>query len=120
MNKKISKYLTATSFSLIIAVLAIMPSLVLAYSAPELSQWSNFTVKEFLQRAVDLLFSWVAPICVLMIIFGGVVFMTAGDDEGKTKMGKNFVKFALIGLAIVLAAGMLMSFVAGIGNNSGN
>jgi len=116
MNKKNSKHLIATSFSLIAATLLALPSITLAYSIPSLTPWSySIDVGAFLGKIADLLFLWAAPLCVLMIIVGGVIYMTAGDDEKKTSMGKSFVKFALIGLAIILAAGMLMNFVSTIG-----
>jgi len=116
MNKKNIKYLVATVFSLAIAGVSILPGVANAYSAPSVTPWDdNLDFVAFLNKIIGVLFTWVAPLCVLMIIIGGVVYMTAGDDEGKTKTGKGIVKFALIGLAIVLAAGMLMNFVANIG-----
>jgi len=118
MSKKNLKYLTATSLSLAIVGVVALPSIALGYDAPELQQWSNdMDIKAVIQSIVNILFSWVAPLCILMIIWGGVMYMTAGDDSGKTSSAFSFIKVALIGLAIVLAAGMLMSFVAGIGSS---
>ncbi|MFA5080580.1 MAG: pilin [Candidatus Paceibacterota bacterium] len=116
MNKKNSTYLTASCFSLLIAGLVIIPSIANAgYSAPSLAQWGDsITIEAAIQKIVDILFAWVAPLCVLMIIVGGIFYMTAGDDTSKTKKAFDFIKYALIGLAVVLAAAMLMSFVNGL------
>ncbi|MFA6251970.1 MAG: hypothetical protein WCX74_01000 [Candidatus Paceibacterota bacterium] len=119
MSKNIKKSLANTFFSLIIAALAILPNIASAaktsISVPKVTQWSSMSVDVFLSELAGLIFTWAAPLCILMIIIGGIVYMTAGDNESQTKTGKGIVKFALIGLAIVLAAGMLMTFVANLG-----
>ncbi|MCK9393737.1 MAG: pilin [Candidatus Paceibacterota bacterium] len=114
MNKKNSKYLTASCLSLLIAGLVITPGIAAAYTAPSLTQWANLSVQDVIEKLVNILFSWVAPLCVLMIIIGGIFYMTAGSDTGRTKSAFDFIKYALIGLVVVLAAAMMMSFVNGL------
>lgn len=119
MNKKNLKYLTATSLSLAIIGLIAVPSIVLGYNPPDVKPWdNNISIQQMLQTIVDILFTWIAPLCVLMIIWGGALYMTAGDDSSKHNQAFSFVKWALIGLAVVLAAGMLMSFVIGLGGTT--
>ncbi len=55
-------------------------------------------------------------ICILMIIIGGGMYMTAKEDAGQAKNGMLTVKVALIGLALVLAAAMLFNFVLNLDN----
>ncbi len=55
----------------------------------------------------------VGVIAVFMIIYGGFRFLTsAGNPEG-TKVGKNAILFALIGLIIVAFAQVIVKFVLG-------
>lgn len=51
-------------------------------------------------------------VSVVVIIIGGVIYITAGDSEDKTKKGRKFIINGLIGLAIVIAAEFLVGLVA--------
>ncbi|MDD5639919.1 MAG: pilin [Candidatus Pacebacteria bacterium] len=123
MNKKISKYLTKSYFSLLVTGMTIIPSIIKAadeeggdaFSGISVSPWSGeMKISEVLYSVANILFTWAAPLCILMIIVGGLFYMTAGDDSGKTKKGFDFIKYALIGLVFILAAAMLLNFVAGL------
>ncbi|MDD4409607.1 MAG: hypothetical protein PHW52_03090 [Candidatus Pacebacteria bacterium] len=107
MNKK---YLLATCFSLMF-----LASTCFAATSLSISFWSNdlATILGFIQ---DKLLVVLGSICVLMIIIGGGMYMTAKEDAAQAKNGMTTVKVALIGLAIVLAAAMLMNFVASLGS----
>jgi len=57
-------------------------------------------------------------IALIIIIVGGISYMTAGDDETKVGKARKFITAGLIGVAIVLAADFLICFVAEILENS--
>lgn len=57
--------------------------------------------------------SFMAILAVIMIVVGGIVWMTAGGDEDKTKMAKQIIYSAVIGLIIILFAYSIVAFVAG-------
>jgi len=46
----------------------------------------------------------VAIIAIIMIIIGGVVYMTAGVDEKNVELAKKIIGSAVLGLAIIVAA----------------
>ena len=50
-------------------------------------------------------------IAVLMIIYGGFVYITAAGDPAKATSGKSILTFAIIGLAIALLAKLIPSLV---------
>lgn len=56
-------------------------------------------------------------VSVLMIVAGGIVFMTGGASESKLSLGKSMMTNAVLGLAIALAAWLivntLLSFLTG-------
>lgn len=110
MSKKyLGKYLLATSLSLLF-----VSGVCLASSNIGLSFWDT-EIGTVIESIQDNLLLILGGICVLMIIIGGAFYMTAQDDEKKTKRGMDTVKVALIGLVIVLAAAMLMNFVNELG-----
>ena len=48
-------------------------------------------------------------IAVLMIIFGGVMYLTSAGSQDATDKAKKTIMYALIGLAVVLLAWVLIS-----------
>lgn len=50
-------------------------------------------------------------IAVIFIIIAGIIYMTAGDSEDKTKQAKKMVINALIGVAIVVSFSFLIGIV---------
>lgn len=52
-------------------------------------------------------------IAVIMIIVGGIRFMTSNGDQGKIKSAKDTVLYAIIGLVVTLAAFAIVTWVVG-------
>src|SRR5690606_7062620 len=64
---------------------------------------------------VDLIvdtFSWIVGIIsVIMIIYGGLRYITSGGDSSKVTSAKNTIVYAIIGLVIVALAQFIVNFV---------
>ncbi|BFT95155.1 MAG: hypothetical protein MNSN_03140 [Minisyncoccus archaeiphilus] len=105
MNKK---YLIATCLTFLFA-----SGLCLAADSKtdEVGFWSG-SLLEMIGELQGQLLTVLGGICILMIIIGGGMYMTAKEDAGQAKNGLLTVKVALIGLALVMAAAMLYDFVA--------
>jgi hypothetical protein len=50
-------------------------------------------------------------VAVVIILMGGFKYMTSGGDEGKTKKARDYIIAGIIGLAIILSAYAVTSFV---------
>ncbi len=50
-------------------------------------------------------------VCVVVMIIGGVNYMTSQGDAGKVKKGKDTILYGLIGLVICVLAFMIVNFV---------
>lgn len=50
-------------------------------------------------------------VCVVVMIVGGVNYMTSGGDTGKVKKGKDTILYGLIGLIICVLAFAIVNFV---------
>jgi len=74
-----------------------------------------------LKATVINVIQWVlgilALVAVIMIIYGGFMWMTAGGNEEKVEKAKKIISAAVIGLIIVLLAWAIVIFVAGTAAN---
>jgi hypothetical protein len=59
---------------------------------------------------------FVASITVLMIIYGGYLYIVSGGDENLEKKGKDILIEAIIGLIIIITAYTLVSSIFGAAN----
>lgn len=61
---------------------------------------------------MNLIFSAALILAVILIIVGGITYMTAGGDETKLGTAKKRVIWGLVGAAIVIAAWGLIALIA--------
>lgn len=55
------------------------------------------------------LYSGVIAIAVILMIYGGFLYVTSGGDEDKVKDGKNYIIYGVVGIAVAtLATGIVM------------
>lgn len=70
-------------------------------------------VSDLLKRVINI-FSWiVGVIAVIMIIVGGLKYITSGGDSSNVSSAKNTILYALVGLVIVALAQFIVRFVLG-------
>lgn len=55
----------------------------------------------------------VGVVSVIMIIIGGLKYITSGGDSGNVSGAKNTILYAIIGLVIVALAQVIVKFVLG-------
>jgi TRAP-type C4-dicarboxylate transport system permease small subunit len=67
-----------------------------------------------INQVADFLIAVALIIAVIFIIWGGIMYMTAGADEAKATEAKSRIKNGIIGAAVVLAVGMILSTVTSI------
>ncbi len=63
---------------------------------------------------VNFLLSLVGVIGIIMLVVGGLMYLTSAGDEKKIETAKAIVKYALIGIAIALASLLLTTQVANL------
>jgi len=69
------------------------------------------SVDKILTLVVNVFSVLVGFIAVVMIIVGGVKYITSGGDSGNISGAKNTIIFALVGLVIVALAQVIVHFV---------
>ena len=82
---------------------------------------NNASIGTFIgARVINPLFALTGVAFLLLMIYGGFLWMTAGGDEGKVEQAQAIFRNATIGLVIILAAYAITRFViiAATGGNS--
>lgn len=75
----------------------------------------------FVIRIVNFALGFLGLIAVIIVIYGGVLYVTAAGNEEKTQTGKKAITYAVIGLLIVLGSFAFVNTIikgAGAGEDS--
>lgn len=62
-------------------------------------------------RVINIFLSVVGIILVVLLVYGGYLWMTARGEEDRVKEAKSTIRNAVIGLVIILLAYSISSFV---------
>ena len=71
----------------------------------------GLTVNKILETVINILSMVVGVVAVIMVIIGGLKYITSGGDSTSTNNAKNTILYALIGLVIVALAQVIVRFV---------
>lgn len=71
------------------------------------------SVLEIIPLAINIFSIVVGVIAVIMIIVGGLKYITSSGDSGNVTSAKNTILYAVIGLVIVALAQVIVRFVLG-------
>lgn len=69
------------------------------------------SVNNTVKLAINLFSAIVGIISVVMIIVGGIRYITSGGDSGNVTAAKNTILYAVIGLIVVALAQIIVKFV---------
>lgn len=82
----------------------------LVSGAPELPSGTT-DLKATIGRIIQIFLGFLGIIAVVLIIYAGFLWMTAGGDSDKVDKAKDYIKNAVMGIVIILAAYIITSFV---------
>lgn len=78
------------------------------------------SAREVIQTIVNFALSFLGLVATIMIIYGGVLYVTSGGEEDATSKGKKVIMYAAIGIVIILASFALVNtLLNATGGNSG-
>lgn len=78
---------------------------------PERGGWNLNDVTNFLDTIANWLYVIGFAIALIVIIVGGIGYMTSGGNEDKQASAKKTIITGLIGAAIILLAGIILDTV---------
>jgi hypothetical protein len=133
MIKKIKTMLIALSAVFALATPALLPAVVYADAQATIDQGlcqgtsldtnatncsANATaaqskINDLLTQVINIFSIIVGIIAIIMIIYGGLKYITSGGDSGNVSGAKNTIIYALVGLVIVALAQFIVHFVLG-------
>ncbi|HSX45280.1 MAG TPA: hypothetical protein VLF39_04235 [Candidatus Saccharimonadales bacterium] len=68
-------------------------------------------VQNIVTIAINIFSVVVGLVCVVMIIIGGLKYVTSNGDAGAVSGAKNTILYAIVGLVIVALAQLIVKFV---------
>lgn len=68
-------------------------------------------VDEIVSQVINILSLAVGVVAVVMIIVGGLRYITSGGDSGNVTGAKNTILYAVVGLIVVALAQVIVRFV---------
>ena len=71
----------------------------------------SLKIPGIIKTVINLLSFIVGIAAVIMIIFGGLKYVTSGGDSNNTASAKNTIIYAIVGLVIVILAQTIVKFV---------
>ncbi len=83
----------------------------------------NTNARDFVENVVNFALSFVGLICVVTVIYGGLLYVTSRGDEEQTGKAKKAITFSVIGIVIILGSFAFVNTIMQIGGGdtgSGN
>jgi len=127
MNTKLVKQ-TAIIFALMVGAISLMSFLPVAGAAlidnsaniPAVSEATggSDSLRDLIITMVDYFLGFLGLVAVLMVIYGGVTYVTAAGKDDAVEKGKKIIMYALIGLVIVLLSFVVVNFIIGSGTGT--
>ena len=71
----------------------------------------KLTGEQVLHNGLNLTYFLAGTIAVIVIIIGGIMYVTSAGNSGNITKAKNMLLYAAIGLVIVIAAYAITNFV---------
>jgi hypothetical protein len=101
--------------------LALMPALVLAQLPTPTSPYAGAPitlsdVQGLIETIARFMILISVIIAVIFIVWGGMMYMMAGDDAAKSGAAKSRIVNGIIGALVVLAVGLILQTLASIVN----
>lgn len=87
------------------------------FAAVDVSKWlsgiggKGGTLENFITQALNLVISLSALVAVAILIYSGIMYITAAGDEGKVEKATKGIVSAIIGLVICFIAVLIVNFV---------
>lgn len=78
----------------------------------------NGTINGIVKTVIDIFSLVVGIVAVVMIIVGGLKYITSGGDSGNVSGAKNTILYAVIGLVVVALAQFIVRFVLNKATNA--
>lgn len=73
----------------------------------------DLTFSDLVKKILNLLVVIVVIAAVIYLIMNGLKFVTSGGDAGKAQEAQKGITYAIIGIVVAIAAGLVVNFILG-------
>ncbi len=73
---------------------------------------SALTLSQIATNVLNFLLSIVGILALIMLVVGGIMYLTAAGDEDRADTAKKIVKWSIIGIAVALASLVIVGQIA--------
>ncbi|OGZ39931.1 MAG: hypothetical protein A3I20_03350 [Candidatus Portnoybacteria bacterium RIFCSPLOWO2_02_FULL_40_15] len=87
---------------------------ILGVEPPPSGKLPTLPIETVIIRTINWIAGIIAIVAVLVVLVSGVVWMTAGGEEERVKTARKWLTAGLIGLAVSLAAVIIVNVVLGL------
>jgi len=74
--------------------------------------WGIDEVVELIDKASTWMYAIGGAVALIVVVIGGISYMTAGGNEDRQKSAKKTIITGLIGAAVILMAGVILDTLA--------
>jgi len=92
-------------------VLAALPSLVPEECLGEARNCNLGSVENLLANVAGIILGVTGSLALLMFVIGGVMYIFSGGNQSTVKRATDILKYAVIGLVLILGAGVIIKFI---------
>jgi len=82
-------------------------------SADDILGTGQGDARAFVTNILRWALTFLGLVCVIMIIYGGFLYITAAGEEDKAKKGRTIILYCVIGIAIIAASYAIVNTVLG-------
>lgn len=82
-----------------------------AFEVPNFIKGGPQTILDLIAVILDWLIKIAIPIAVIMIIYGGILFLFAGQSPALVTKGRKIVTYAMLGLAVIFIGGGFITLI---------
>jgi hypothetical protein len=76
------------------------------------------SLRELVLRIVNFFLTFLGILAVIMVIYGGVTYVTAAGNDEAVGNAKNIILYALVGIIIILLSFAIVNTILGAGTAS--
>ena len=120
MSKLTLKKITAGVLTVMVLSVFAVPAITLAQTAADLDLGLDSAaniglgdrgLKDSINSIIQILLGFLGILAVIIILWGGFIWMTAAGDETKVDKAKKLIISGIVGIVIILAAYIIAKFV---------
>lgn len=95
-----------------LAIVLLLTPLLAGAASPQRGPWDLPKIIKLIDDAANWVYTIGFAVALIVLVVGGISYMTAGGNEDKQKSAKKTIVTGLIGAAIILLAGIILDTVA--------